>query len=214
MVNRRHRSMPIANTTVPKSARISAISLSGSRRKTRKGFLIWAGRKTQVHLWRRKSTQVRMTERTLNRKRAILPNGKPRSHLYGPIVYVWLVRRPFKPESPVQRWIGSPSRFARQKLCVIIVKKASEGSGLRKIHILPQSKSGEFCRATLCAPSLQTEMCNTQRHLTGHSIKRRSNLGPWRNWERNSLARKRLWVQVPSVPPMRSSLVLRAPIKA
>ena len=90
---------------------------------------------------------------------------------------------------------------AAKQLCDIIVKKASEGSGLRKIHILPQSKSGEFCRATLCAPSLQTEMCNTQRFLTGHSIKRRSNMGPWRNWERNSLARKRLRVQVPSVPP-------------
>ena len=28
-------------------------------------------------------------------------------------------------------------------------------------------------------------------------------MGPWRNWERNSLARKRLGVQVPSVPPPR-----------
>ena len=50
--------------------------------------------------------------------------------------------------------------------------------------------------------SRKLELCSTKRNLTGHSIKRRSNMGPWRNWERNSLARKRLGVQVPSVPPL------------
>ena len=54
LVNRRHGSMPIANTTVPKSARISAISLSGSRRKTRKEFwftplVYWKSTAPQEH---------------------------------------------------------------------------------------------------------------------------------------------------------------------
>ena len=49
--------------------------------------------------------------------------------------------------------------------------------------------------------SRKLELCSTKRNLTGHSIKRRSDMGPWRNWERYSLAGKRLRVPVPSVPP-------------
>lgn len=49
----------------------------------------------------------------------------------------WLGGQPFTLEIGVRTSVESPARNARQKLCDIIVKKASEGSGLRKIHILP-----------------------------------------------------------------------------
>ncbi len=42
----------------------------------------------------------------------------------------------------------------------------------------------------------------------GPVVNFRSSVGPWRSWERASMASRRSWVRIPSAPPKKSAHIL------